>query len=266
MDREQEKSGVCFLDGRYIAPALASVPEFIPEPITIDIVFDAKGELIVQSIRSDFFQLQPGMNIVRVVVRSSYMRHSALLWINTDEQTAVYTDCVGAERGRYVDDSDLAAKVHPVVDDLLKQYTSVFGYALVVDRIRVPKLPVLEECEQAGFCNAYVIKQVWDWQDGVEFDPTSFDVIALARNIERDFADDIDLSKPVEVEYYHGGRGWGGRGGWGRGGRGWGGGAGLGLGLLGGLAIGGLAASAARPAYYPYYPTPYYPYPYPYYY
>lgn len=248
----------CFLDGRYIVPALADVPEFIPEPIILDIVFDSKGEMVAQSIRSDFFQLQPGVNIVRVVVRSSYMRHSALLWLNTVDETATYTDTVGKER-------DLTAdKVHPIVDELLRQYTSVFGYTLIADRIGVPDI-VDDTCDQVGFCNAYVIKQVWDWKDGVTFDPASFDVRALARDIEYDFADEIDLTKPVEVEYFHGGGGGRAGGGYRGGGGGYRGGGGtgaaLGVGLLGGLAIGGLAASAAQPAYYP---QPYYPQPYPY--
>lgn len=229
----------CYLDGRYIAPALADVPEFLPEPIIVDIVFNAKEEVIAQSIRSDFLELQSGTNIIRVVVRSSYMRHSALLWIDTQDETATYTDTVGKERDH------IGQKVHPLVDELLRQYTSVFGYTLVIDRIEVPDI-LDNTCDQVGFCNAYVIKQVWDWQDGVAFDPTSFNVRDLARDIERDFVEEIDLTKPAEVEYYHGGY----RGGWG--------GAGLGVGLLGGLAIGGLATSAAQPAYY-------YPQPYPYY-
>lgn len=237
----------CFLDGRYIAAALASVDEFEPEPITIDVVFDAHGEPLVESIRSDFFQLQPGVNIVRVVVRSTYMRHSALLWINTDDATATYTDCVGRER-MHAGTASVGermhagtAKVHAAVDRLLSQYVAVFGYTLVVDRISVPPVSGGKDCAQTGFCNAYVIKQVWDWQDGSVFDPTSFDVRDFAGRIERDFADQIDATKPVEVEYFIG--------------------AGLGLGLIGGLALGGLVASSARPAYGGYYPAPYGYYP-----
>ena len=270
----------CYLDGRYISLVLRDVPEFIPEPIIVEIPFDVDGKMLAAHVRSGFFSLHDGMNIVRVIVRSTYMAHSALLWIDTTRKIATYTDTVSSARDTEAD------KVHPVVDELLRTFVSTFTkYSLVVERIPVPDSNQTD-CDVYGFCNAYVIKQVQDYTNDVVFDPYSFDVLEFAGDIEREYFDLLDPLDAPDVEYapgrggggyrggggrgggYRGGGGWG-RGGWGRGG--WGGGygwGGAGLGLLGGVALGtALGAAAAQPYYAPgyyapVYGAPVYPYPY----
>lgn len=251
MDGESD----CFLDGRYIALALRDVPEFIPVPVVIQLVLDKQGQLLSSSISSDFIQLREGLNVLRVVIRSSYMLHSALLWVDTELREAVYRDTIGEESNEVVD------KIRKEVDELLRTYISTFtGYPLTIHRVVVPDVHLEGKCGQYGYCNAYVIKQVLDYKAGKIF--SSVGILEFANQIKEKYRSQLDPRLPVEVEYFHSAGGGRGGGGWGRRGGGWGGGAGLGaglgLGLLGGMAIGSLAAAPGYAAYpYPY-PPPYY--------
>jgi hypothetical protein len=260
----------CFLDGRYISVVLRDVPEFIPIPITVSISLDKDGNVVSGTVKSDMIHLREGLNAIRVVVHSPLMLHSALLWIDTHKEMAIYKDTIGEET-----DDEMIEILRASVTQLLELYIKTYThYSFSSVSVMVPDVQP-GDCENYGYCNAYVIKQVLDYKEGKMFDPSN--IQEFAGQIERDYHSQLDPNLPVEVEYYHGrgggGRGYGGSRGYrggggygyrGRGGYGYGGagGLGLGLGLLGGMAIGGLAASAAQPAYaYPYYPTPY-PYPY----
>ena len=225
------KTSSCYLDGRYVNVALADVDEFIPQPIVAEIVFDVNGKLLSEVISSEPIELNEGMNIARVVVRSTYMLHSALLWIDTSRSVAWLTDTVRDGNNAH----DAAAKstayshmekARTALYRMMEQYVAALvGYTFTVERIIVPDTKQTG-CKQHGYCNSYVIKQVLDYVAGKEFD-SNVDILQFTAMIEDTYGDKLDATQPPEVEYFFGV------------------GAGLGLGLIGGVALGAALASSS---------------------
>ena len=215
------RTSSCYLDGRYVNVVLADVEEFIPQPVVAEIVFDVNGKLLSEIISSEPIELNEGMNIARVVVRSTYMLHSALLWIDTSRSVAWLTDTV-----KDVSNAQ-AEKARTALYRMMEQYVAMLvGYTFTVERIIVPDTKQTG-CKQHGYCNAYVIKQVLDYAAVKEFD-SNVDILQFTTMIEDMYSDKLDATQPPEVEYFFGV------------------GTGLGLGLIGGVALGAALASGQR--------------------
>ena len=212
----------CYLDGRYIAVVLQDVREFHKEPITISAQFDKNFELVSANIRAAV-TLHDGMNIIRVVIVTPMMSHSALLWIDKREGTITFSDV-----RTHGADKEYREAVDKVVKELLRDLFKHLKYTFSMDVAYVPEPTKLTGCAKFGYCNAYVIKQVLDYLDNKNFDPS--DIRRFAATVEREYGHLLDSRTAPEEEYYIGGLG-------------------LGLGLLGGVAIGSAIASSSRPRY-----------------
>src|SRR5579871_6578416 len=102
----------CYLDGRYIPLALAGVEEFIPVPIVVQFALDKKSHLLSGGVSSDFFWPHENkLSIVRVVIRSPTMMHSALAWIDPVNKEITYTDTVPADL------DDHTRQMHAIIDN-----------------------------------------------------------------------------------------------------------------------------------------------------
>ncbi len=135
--------------------------------------------------------------------------HSALAWIDPVNKEITYTDTVRANSDEHT------RKMRAVIDDAVGRFFSQFSdFSVVVERIVVPDVS-RPDCEQYGYCNAYVIKQVLDYANDRAFDPSN--ILVFAGNIEREYKHKLDPNGEPEIEY-HGGGGGGGRGGGGGGG------------------------------------------------
>jgi hypothetical protein len=92
--KEYDESHSCFLNGRYINIVLEGVNGFNTTPINIEISLNKRGDVLNESINSNFIRLKEGINIIRVKIKSTYLSHSALLWIDMHNMEAIYTDVV----------------------------------------------------------------------------------------------------------------------------------------------------------------------------
>lgn len=203
------KTRSCYLDGRYVYLVLKEYKNFCSEHINIHLAYDKHNKLVEEKIwSSDFIRLKPGMNIIRVVIKTSYKSHAALLWLDTEHNTAFYTDI------KLEGDKD-----EELIPNMIKKYINIFGtYRFSSTEYVVPHVPLYKQCDLQGYCNAYIIKEVVDWHSDKDFD-TNVDILRFAGAVEELYGYLIDKHAPPDVEYH-------------------GGGLGLGLGLLGGIAIG----------------------------
>ena len=213
----------CYLDGRYVNIVLEDIEQFVPEPIHIKLVFNKHKHIIKEEITSGFIKLRKGMNIIRVVINTTYTAHSALLWLNTIPMTAEYTD-VKAEGSDHI---------HSRIPKLLEDYVNTFGdFTFSTAEYAVPLITNKLSCEKQGYCNAYVIAEALSWHTGEDLNiETDMDVLKFVGAIETLYGKYLNDEDPPEVEYF-------------------GVGLGLGLGLLGGVAIGSAVASSNRRRYY----------------
>lgn len=236
--KQYDKTQSCFLDGRYINIVLKGVNGFISTPINISIALDKNGDVLAKSIQSNFFPLRDGINIIRVRIKTTHMSHSALLWIDMSSKEALYTDVVSDTKL-----PDHINVTHNVIDELIKTYLNQLGiFDVSVSREKVPNINQASSCERYGYCNAFVIKQVYDYVNNTSFDPLN--ILRFAAAIEHNFSSLLDDNTPVEEEYFIG--------------------LGLGLGLLGGVALGSALARPRTvyqpyPVYQPYQGYPAYP-------
>ena len=218
----------CYLDGRYIPLVLGEVAEFIKIPLVVSIVYAKENgtqpsQILHERIESDFFELRKGMNIMRIVVQSTYMLHSALLWLDTVNNTLIITDVLYNENDARVN------AIKDLTEKLVRQYFEPFGdFEFSSFNVQVPHVEPESNCVKYGFCNAYVIKQVLDHVNDIPFNSNSVDILKYAAAIEMNYREELDPTTKPEVEYFIGL------------------GLGLGVGLLGGLAIGGAVASTNR--------------------
>jgi hypothetical protein len=202
----------CYLDGRYVDLVLKDVEEFSRHPIKIKIIQDKDGKVIENVIKSKMIEIKEGMNIIRVIIKSTYTIHSALLWLNTDNMVAIFTNIVHSKE-------QIIENLKQTVYRLIEEYINVFGnWDFDVDEIKTPKLNINDSCTASGFCNAYVIKQVLDYANNAVYDP-NVDILRFAAAIEANYSKFLNPNEEPEVEYFFG--------------------LGLGIGLLGGFAIGG---------------------------
>ena len=201
----------CYLDGRYVNLVLKDVEEFCRRPIKIKIIHDKNGNIIKNVIKSKMIEIKKGMNIIRVIIKSTYTIHSALLWLDTDNMVAIFTNIVHSKE-------PVIKSLKQTVYNLIEEYINVFGdWDFDVNEIETPKLNINDSCTASGFCNAYVIKQVLDYADDIVFDP-NVDILRFAAAIEANYSKFLNPNEEPEIEYFFG--------------------LGLGLGLLGGFALG----------------------------
>ena len=224
----------CYLDGRYFNLVLEDVaPQIIHPPMNVNI--NSNTDDLVANIDMELTRLvmHDVDNIIRVVIKSRFMRHSSLLIVSPDRGTCHMWDAVT----EHVANEPSFKKIHELVANAVKNYlkqcfdekmTFYYDYTIV------PKI-VPDHCDAdySGYCNAYVLMKALSMVLDVEMDFAN--VLRFVTAVESEYH--CFLEGPPDIEYYFGG-------------------VGLGLGLLGGLALG--AAITPRPAYYPAYPA-YYP-------
>jgi hypothetical protein len=239
--KNHKETKSCYLDGRYINIVLKEIEEFAPQVIKVKVIYDKDGELRLAAIKSKFIHILDGMNIIRVVINSNFMSHSALLWLDTDKKTAIFSDVIAEEED---DDKETRKVVEKLIEKYVKDF---FPFKFQINKIVVPYVDQ-PGCFKYGFCNAYVLKQVYDYAVRQQFDSSNIKNFAGA--IEDIYGSQLDPYGEPEIEY-RSGRGYRGRsvgrrfsgGPIRRTGRGYypgfgGMGLGFGLGLLGGAALG----------------------------
>lgn len=224
----------CYLDGRYFNLVLRDVAPFVLHP-PMNVNINSNQDDLVANIDMNLTRLvmEDADNIIRVVIKSRYMRHSSLLIVSPDKNECYMWDALTEETL-----TDPAfKKIHELVGMAVKNYLKQcfdenmkFLYEYTV----IPKeAPEHCEAEFSGYCNAYVILKALSLILDREFNPSN--ILQFATAVESQYREFLE-GEP-DIEYFFGG-------------------AGLGLGLLGGLALG--AAFTPRPTYYQPYPA-YYP-------
>lgn len=224
----------CYLDGRYFNLVLRDVaPDVLHPPMNVSI--NSNQDDLVANIDMDLTRLvmENADNIIRVVIKSRYMKHSTLLIVSPDKNECYMWDALTEETL-----ADPAfKKIHDLVGLAVKNYLKQCfdeNIVFVYDYTVVPKeAPDHCDAEFSGYCNAYIILKALSLILNIEFNPAN--ILRFAKAVELNYQEFLE-GEP-DIEYYFGG-------------------AGLGLGLLGGLALG--AAFTPRPVYYQPYPA-YYP-------
>ena len=233
----------CFLDGRYFNLVLRPLYKgIITSPLIIKIKqHDCELHAKIKC-KIDLTQLKGDcLKIVRVIIHAEQIRHSALLFFNPSTRECWFWNPVMNETHSVID---------LIIIQKIKEYLCLDKHMLNIKKTVINE-SIDENCDESGYCNAYIIMYVLCWLRDIEL--CLDNVKKFMYCIEKYYCRDL-IGSP-DIEYRYGRRGYGG---YGR--RGYGGtGLGLGLGLLGGIALG---SALAAPAYgYPAYGYPAYGYP-----
>lgn len=190
----------CYLDGRYIPLVLGEVNEFRKHSLRLEIELGRNFELI-RSHAKGIIQISDGMNIIRVVIETPSMSHSALVWIDTRVKTITFTDVRDTEVLEPRLDM-IMREADKAIDNLLVSFFSHLKYTYHRDiaYVDIARDEWSRNCgEFYGFCNAFIIKQVIDYLDNRDFDPG--DIRKLAGAIERRYSHLLNPYSKPEIEY-----------------------------------------------------------------
>lgn len=197
-------TSLCYLDGRVIARAArdAGCHFMYNHCMYVNIEETVEGNIKSYSVTMDTGGLLDSMNIIRVIIVSQYIRHSAL----------VFLDLASKSAGKAIADltsDNLAYWWNPRQknkrSDILNAgvKTLVREYLKTIRPIRLISLdgsvPVVAyQCKVGGLCNAFVLKYILDWFNGV--DPNFDNIHEFAKSMTDRYRWILSTGEP-DLEY-----------------------------------------------------------------
>ena len=160
----------CYLDGQYFNRVFGSYPGLIKEPLVI--TFDEERNFIVDESQ----QLQYNSDytgLLRVIIEVPHARHCDLVLI---EKKPVKKSGCGCKANTVASSPGYQAYLFdPLPSSYTSQIAEIVSSFLGIEVFEIPEtapLVVSNNCQESGFCNAFVIKYAYDYlnKQNVDFD------------------------------------------------------------------------------------------------
>jgi hypothetical protein len=173
--KRYEDTKSCYLDGRYFNLVFANYEGLIRKPLEIHINYTVSKDGFYYYIDGELVKTDKPA-LVRVIIKTPNSRHSNLLIINFDKKIIYrFEPCK----------NDYNEIINNAIIDFFKSSDFFKGYQInqIVNDNLVEKN---ENCDQSGFCVAYVIKYAYDYiHNNKKFDPSN--IMKFAKKIESSY-------------------------------------------------------------------------------
>lgn len=164
---------LCYMDGRIIKLALLEKGVNLLSKNMYVTFNERGGDFNNINVEMKYAMFKKGMNLLRVIIQSQYMRHSTMLFIDLNAKKIHYFNPLTLSQAvRY---KRLHAIIKTHIRKYLDQWLQGFEFNDVQERVEGFNNP---KCNKSGMCNAYVLKYALDCIDGMDFNGSNIEIFA----------------------------------------------------------------------------------------
>lgn len=195
--KDYPETSECYLDGRYFNLVLAPLHKGVSlNPLMIDIEEDLDGNAsYIRMHMHDTVIRSDTSSIIRVIIRSASIRHSALLVINTADNNVWFWN---PKSNYHIKTGSDGLEKHII--HRIRGFLKVLG-GMKFTEINYPideeyNSQCLSQGYMSGYCNAYIIKFVIDWINNRTVDLT--DIRRFVSAIEHKYSSQLTGEPDIE--------------------------------------------------------------------